>query len=251
MDTPRAVWEAGDYKSVAEFITSAAEDLVEHADVQPGMEVLDVACGTGNAAIPAAKLGARVIGLDIVPALLDSARERAADAMVEVEWVEGDASSMPFDDGRFDRVLSIFGHMFVPDHAAMAAELKRVCKPGGTIAICCWSPTGALGDMFTSMSADPPPPEPPNLWGTEEHVRELLGDAEFHRGRVEWRHDSIDEYAAFMEESFGPLIAARETSGEEWPDLQRRYRDVLARWNQADDGTLRYEGEYLIAVVRP
>jgi SAM-dependent methyltransferase len=248
----KTMWGSGNYAAVAEKITDSADRLVQAAAVEPGMEVLDVACGTGNVAIPAVKAGARATALDFSPELLEVARERAADAMVEVDWVEGDAQDLPFEDASFDRVLSAFGHMFAPDHARTAEEMKRVCRPGGVIGICCWSPTGAVGRMFATVGqvvGGPPPEEPPPLWGTEEHVRKLLGEARFERGEVVWRHESVEGYADFMLESFGPLLNARETLGERGGEL----RDALIAYyndeNLADDGTLRFNGDYLIAVV--
>jgi ubiquinone/menaquinone biosynthesis C-methylase UbiE len=129
------MWGAGDYRAVAEKVASIGDVLVARAAIQPGMDVLDVACGTGNATIPAAKLGARVTGLDFSPGLIAIALERGAEADVEVEWLEGDAQSLPFEDDSFDRVISAIGHMFAPDHKRTADELRRVCRPDGRIAI--------------------------------------------------------------------------------------------------------------------
>jgi SAM-dependent methyltransferase len=246
---PEEMWGAGNYAAVADKISAVGELVIDRAGVEPGMDVLDVACGTGNATIPAARTGARVTGLDFAPALLAIARERASDAVVEVDWVEGDAADMPFADGSFDRVISTFGHMFAPDHARTASEMRRVCRPGGKIAVCCWTPEGKIGDMFRTIGeVNPPPPGAPSplLWGTEDHVRKLLGDAEFDRAEVEWRDGSVEAYAGFMEESFGPLIAAREAAGE---GMHEAYVEFLQGVNEADDGTLRFHGEYLIAVV--
>jgi ubiquinone/menaquinone biosynthesis C-methylase UbiE len=248
-----AMWGAGDYAAVAERIGAVGALVVERSGVAPGMEVLDAACGTGNATIPAARRGARVTGLDLSVDLLAIARERAADAMVEVNWVEGDVQAMPFEAGSFDRVVSTFGHMFAPDHRRTAAELRRVCRPGGAIAMCCWTPDGAIGRMSKAV-ADlvPPPPDSqsPLLWGTEQHVRELLGKAEFERHEVEWRDESVASYADFMLESYGPLISARETLAARSPALREAYVGYLERENTADDGRLRFRGEYLLAVVR-
>lgn len=246
------MWGAGNYAAVAERISEVGELVVERAGVEPGMELLDVACGAGNATIPAAREGARVTGLDFSPGLLAVARERAADAMVEIDWVEGDAQELPFDDARFDRVISTFGHMFAPDHQRTAAEMRRVCRPGGTIAIACWTPEGSIGRMFrVTAELLPPPPggEPPILWGTEQHIRELLGDGEFERHEVEWKDESVESYARFMLDSFGPLLNARELLGEREAELDEAFRAFLARENLADDGTLRFNGEYLLAVV--
>jgi SAM-dependent methyltransferase len=147
-------------------------------------------------------------------------------------------------------VISTFGHMFAPDHARTAEEMKRVCRPGGRIAIACWTPEGKIGTMFKAIgSVTPPPPEgfqSPLLWGTEEHVRELLGDARFSRHEVEWVDSSVERYAEFMENSFGPLINARELVGD---GLHEAYLGYLQEANEADDGTMRFSGEYLVSVV--
>ena len=247
------MWGSGNYPAVAEKIGAMGELVVERSGVEPGMEVLDVACGAGNATIPAARAGARVTGLDPSPALLATARERAADAMAEVTWVEGDVEAMPFEDAAFDRVLSTVGHMFAPDHRRTAAEMLRVCRPGGVIGTCSWTPDGAIGQMLRTVAALVPPPpdgQSPLLWGTEEHVRELLGDAEFERHQVEWRDDSVESYADFILESFGPLLNAQETLGERADELRDAYIRYLEDVNLEHDGSLRFYWEYLLALVR-
>jgi ubiquinone/menaquinone biosynthesis C-methylase UbiE len=248
---PSEMWGSGNYAAVADKIATAGQTTVDRAEIEPGMEVLDVACGTGNATIPAATVAARVTGIDFAPALLEIARERGADAMVEVDWLQGDAQSIPFEDDSFDRVISTFGHMFAPDHKQTAEEMKRVCRPGGRITIACWTPEGKIGLMFRTIGAvSPPPPpgfQPPVLWGTEEHVRELLGEeAEFSRHFVEWVDSSVESYADFMENSFGPLINAREQVGDK---VHEAYMAYLNDANEADDGTMRFRGEYLVSVV--
>jgi ubiquinone/menaquinone biosynthesis C-methylase UbiE len=250
---PKAMWGSGNYAAVAERITEAGETIVERAGVEAGMDVLDVACGTGNATIPAAKAGARVTGLDFSPAMLEIARERAADAMVEIDFVEGDAQELPFEDASFDRVVSVFGHMFAPDHARTAAEMRRVLRPGGAITFACWMPEGGVGRMMrTTAELVPPPPggTPSILWGTEAHVRELLGDAEFERHEIEWTDDSVESYAQFMLESFGPLLNAREILAEREDELDTAFTEFLRSENLADDGTFRFRGKYLLSVVR-
>jgi ubiquinone/menaquinone biosynthesis C-methylase UbiE len=172
--------------------------------------------------------------------------------MVEVEWVEGDAQELPFDDGSFDRVISVFGHMFAPDHKRTADELLRVCRPGGTIAVACWTPEGSIGRMFRTLAELVPPPPggtPPVLWGTEDHTRDLLGDADFSRHEIEWEDESVESYAQFMFESFGPLLNAREQLAGREGELDETFRAYLERENLNDDGTLRFRGEYLLAVV--
>ena len=247
------MWDAGNFAAVAERILESGELVVDRAGVEPGMEVLDVACGTGNATLPAARAGGRVTGLDFAPGLLEIARERAADAMLEIDFIEGDAQALPFGDASFDRVVSTFGHMFVPDHRRTADEMKRVLKPGGVIAVACWTPEGSIGRMFVAIAGlIPPPPgfQPPLLWGTEDHVRDMWGDAEFERHRVVWTDESVESYAQFMLQSFGPLLNAREVLAERESELDEAFRAYLEQENEADDGTLRFPGEYLLSVVR-
>ena len=246
------MWGTGDYQAVAEKVTSIADVLVQRAGIGPGMEVLDVACGTGNASIPAAKLGARVTGLDFSPGLIAIARERGVEAKVGVDWLEGDAQSLPFDDDSFDRVISAIGHMFAPDHKRTGNELLRVCRPDGHIAVACWTPEGSNGAMFERLGAiSPAPPEgfqPPVLWGTEDHVRELLGDSvEFERHNVEFDEPSPESYADFMLTGFPPLIALRAQLGDEL--VRATYLEWVNDVNEADDGSLRYHGEYLVSVT--
>jgi SAM-dependent methyltransferase len=246
------VWGTGDYRAVAEKVNSIAEVLVPRANIKPGMDVLDVACGTGNASIPAARLGARVTGLDLSPGLVAIARDRGSEAGVEVDWMEGDAQSLPFEDDSFDRVISAIGHMFAPDHHRTAEELRRVCRPDGRIAIACWTAAGAIGAMFERLGAiSPAPPEgfqPPVLWGTEDHVRALLGDSiEFERHFVDFNEPSPESYVDFMLTSFPPLIAMRAQLGDEL--VRETYLAWAVDVNEADDGSLRYRGEYLVSMT--
>jgi ubiquinone/menaquinone biosynthesis C-methylase UbiE len=250
---PKTMWGSGNYAAVAERITEAGESVVERGGVEAGMDVLDVACGTGNATIPAAQAGARVTGLDFSPRLVEIARERSADAMVEVDFVVGDAQELPFEDASFDRVLSVFGHMFAPDHERTAAEMRRVLRPGGVIAIACWAPDGAMGRQMRALAEFLSPPTgttPPLLWGTEAHVNRLLGEADFERRAVEFRDESVESYARFMLESFGPLLNAREALAGREDELDEAFTSFLRSENLADDGTLRFRGEYLVSVIR-
>jgi SAM-dependent methyltransferase len=254
----RASWALGDYAVIAERITAAADLLVERAGVEPGMEVLDVATGTGNAALPAVRRGARVTGLDLVPELLDVARERAADLGLEVDWIEGDAEELPFEGARFDRVLSAFGHMFAPRHERAAAELVRVCRPEGLIGFCCWTPEGVGGQLFRTIGAylplPPPFASPPSRWGSESHVRKLLGDnassLEFERHALTFEEESPEGWVSLIEKSVGPLMAAREELGQAWPELRGDLVKLFDAVNTAVDGTLRFEQEYLLTIAR-
>jgi SAM-dependent methyltransferase len=253
----RAMWAAGDYATLSEHIKDVGKRLVDRAGVGPGMRVLDVACGAGNAAIPAAGAGGAVTGLDLVPELLEAGREHATKAGVEIEWVEGDAEDLPFEDGSFERVFSTFGHMFAPRHAKTASEMIRVSAEGGVIGICCWTPEGSVGDVFRATGAYmPPPPDyasPPILWGTEDHVREMFqGAKEFeferHTATIEW--ESNEGFADYFMDRFGPLVTARQLLGERFQELRAEIIEIWERWNAADDGSFRLPQEYLLSVVR-
>lgn len=221
----------------ADRLALAGERLLEAVELRPGMELLDVACGTGHATIPAAREGARVTGLEPSPDLLAIARERAADAMVEIDWVEGDIRTLPFDEGRFDRVVSVFGHTFWPDHERTAAELRRVCRAGGAIGIASW--TGAIGRLLPTV-ADPGPLG----WADEDHLRGLFGaPLEIERHEIEWRDRSAADFADFMLESLAAL-------GEPADALRSALIAQLERENLEDDGGLRFHAHYLTAVVR-
>src|SRR6476646_6190763 len=173
-------WNSGDFDRIAVQIMITGELLCEAIDIHPGQSVLDVACGSGNAAISAARRYGKVTGVDYVPALLERARERAAFEQLEATFVEGDAENIPISDGSFDVVLSTVGSMFAPNQEKAASELVRVCRPGGKIGLVNWTPTGFIGEMFRIILRLLPPPagiKPPPMWGTEERLRELFGDA--------------------------------------------------------------------------
>jgi SAM-dependent methyltransferase len=220
--------------------------------------VLDVACGTGNAAIQAARAGARVTGLDLTPKLLDEARAKAQAAGLDVEWVEGDAEELPFEDGSFDRVLSTFGHMFAPRHRKAADELARVCRPGGAIVFAAWTPEGSVGHLMRAGGAFmPPPPDyasPPLLWGTEAHVRELFGDVasgfefERHVNRVEAA--SLEEFTDFFMDNFPTMVVSRAMLGERFGELRAAIVEIWRDANEADDGTVRLPQEYLVSTIK-
>jgi SAM-dependent methyltransferase len=259
--THRATWAAGDYAAVAGRINEVPpRDLLDRVGVHPGADVLDVATGTGNIALPAAAAGANVVGVDITPELFVTARERAAAQGVHVEWVEGDAENLPFADERFDVVLSAFGVQFAPRHRLVAEELTRVCRPGGRIGLVNWTPEGQIGELFKIMGRYmPAPPDyawPPPLWGNEEHVRELFAgtavELEFARGHNPWRFDSAEHYVVFMETSYGPTLKARERLSAEgrWEECREEIHAMAERRNEATDGSLLMHAEYLITLGR-
>ncbi len=258
IERQRAMWAAGDYATLSEHIRDVGERVVARARVDADMRVLDVACGAGNAAIPAARTGADVTGLDLVPELLDAGRRKAAAAGVEITWVEGNVEELPFEDGAFDRVFSTFGHMFAPRHQRTADEMARVCREGGVIAICCWTPEGASGEvMRTAGSYMPPPPDyasPPMLWGTEDHVREMFGsvatdfDFECHSTTIE--AESVEGFLDVFAENFGPLVAAKQMLGPRFDELRTEILDIWERRNAAGNGGFVLPQEYLLSVIR-
>ncbi len=230
-----AVWAAGDFSVIARLIEDVGVECAEQAGAAPGLELLDVACGSGNVAVPAAERGAKVTGLDLTPELFGAARERAAAAGVEVDWIEGDAEDLPFADASFDRVTSTFGIQFAPRHEVAAAELVRVCRPGGKIVIFNWTREGLVGQIFALIgSYMPPPPDfasPPALWGEEQHVRGLFPDMDltFERRVVEIPWESPESFVQYFEEYFGPTIMAKralEPQGK-WQELRGQYVDLI------------------------
>lgn len=208
-------WASGDFSVVAARIVLVAEQLCDSADLHAGWRVLDVATGSGNAAIAAARLGCTAVGIDYVRELLEQGRRRAAAEGLEVELLEGDAEALPFRDASFDAVTSVFGTMFAPDHVQAAAELLRVCRPGGTIALASWTPTGFIGELFQAVGAHVPPPAgvpAPMLWGTESHLRELFGDdirsLDVTERTFTFRFRSPEEFVAFFRRWYGPTVKA-------------------------------------------
>ncbi len=251
-------WSEGDFAMVAGLITMVAEELAEALDIVPGERVLDVACGSGNGAIAAARRAwGNTVGADFVPALLERGRERAAAERLEIEFVEADAADLPFEDGEFDVVMSIFGAMFAPDQEKTAAELLRVCKRGGRIGMANWTPDGSVGEMFMTIAKHAPPPpglNPPLLWGTEERLRELFGDG-ISDLRVERRVSrqafrSADHFLEFFRTYFGPTKVAFERVGPEGEEaLAADLRAYLERRNTAGDRALVLEPEYLEVIA--
>ena len=252
-----ATWASGDYHMIGTQIVIVSELLIEALDLHSTERVLDVATGSGNAALAAARRGNPVVGLDYVPALLDRARLRAAAEELEVQFVDGDAEQLPFDDGGFDVVTSVFGAMFTPDHRRTADELARVCRPGGRIGLVAHTPEGFIGQLFKTNGRHVPPPAgvaSPVLWGTEAHLRELFGDSiaelRVERRQYVFRYASPEAYLAYWRRYYGPTMKTFEAVGEAGrAALQADLLDLIARFNRADDGTMVVPSEYLEAVV--
>jgi SAM-dependent methyltransferase len=254
----RAMWAAGDYPVLAENIIGVGQKLVERTGVGAGERVLDVACGPGVVALPAARAGAEVTGLDLTPRMLEHGRMWAARDGLEIEWVEGDAEELPFEADSFDHVLSTFGHMFAPRHEVTASEMVRVCREDGVIAMCCWTPEGLVGKMFRAAGPYMPPvpdyASPPLMWGTEERVRELFGstsrELEFERDSVVIEWESVEGFADHFMARFPTMAAARQLLGERFEGLRADTIRIWEEENEADDGSLRISQEYLMSIVR-
>jgi SAM-dependent methyltransferase len=252
-------WSQGDFGMVANLVVYVSETLADSLQIVPGERVLDVACGSGNGALAAARRAwGNTVGADFVPALLERGRERAAAERLEIEFVEADAQDLPFDDADFDVTTSIFGAMFAPDQEKAAAELLRVTKPGGRIGMANWCPDGGLQDFFAAIvkhTGGPPPGfTPPVLWGAEDHVRGLFGDsvtdlrAERRKSRQAFR--SADHYLDFFRSYFGPIKAAYEKIGPEGEQaLTTDLKAVLEELNVGDSRALVVEPEYLQVIA--
>lgn len=248
----QATWASGDFAAIATLIVPVAERLCDAADLHAGWQVLDVATGSGNAAIAAARLGCDVTGIDYVPTLLERGDERARVERLEVAFADGDAEQIPFPDASFDGVLSVFGAMFAPDHARAASQLVRVCRPGGTIALASWTPEGFLGAMFRTIAAHVPPPAgvpSPMLWGTEGHLQRLFGDdvAWTHRQRTfTFRFPSAAAFVDTFARFYGPTRKAIEVAG---PALERDLTALVAEWSRLPrSGPVAVPGAYLESI---
>jgi 2-polyprenyl-6-hydroxyphenyl methylase/3-demethylubiquinone-9 3-methyltransferase len=259
----RAMWALGDYHRFARAtVWELGPVLVQACGISPGHRVLDVAAGTGNTAIRAAQAGARVVAADLTPENFEAGRREARAQGVDLEWVEADAEALPFDAGEFDVVTSSLGAMFAPNHQAVADELLRVCRPGGTIGMLNFTPDGLAADFFGVLAPYMPPPPPgalpPLLWGSERHVRELFGArvealTMTRREYVE-RAGSPAEYYELFKETFGPLVAiyaGLADQPERAAALDRAFRDFVTRANRGPGGgPAHYPYEYLLVTAR-
>jgi 2-polyprenyl-6-hydroxyphenyl methylase/3-demethylubiquinone-9 3-methyltransferase len=255
----RALWASGDYPRVAtELIPQLGPTLVAAAGITAGQSVLDVAAGSGNAAIPAALRGARVIAVDLTPELLAAGGRQADERGVDLQWVEADAEALPYPDGSFDVVLSSVGVMFAPRHQRVADELVRVTRPGGTIGLINWTPQGLIGHLLKTLAPYAPPPapgaSPAPLWGEVDHVRQLFGDRvtglEFRRQQIVMaRGLEPVEFREYWKNHYGPTIAVYRHNADR-PDrvaeLDAAFLRLLTDWRHDDGGGAGYPAEYLL-----
>ena len=254
----RATWIAGDFGEIAKSYATGAEDFINGLNLQPGQRVLDVACGTGNLALPAARLGAVVTGVDIAPNLIEQARENAKSEGLSIQFDEGDAEKLPYADASFDAVVTMFGAMFAPRPELVAAELKRVCRPGGMIAMANWTPSGFIGQMFKIVASHVPPPAnmpSPVLWGSEEVVRERLSegtsDVQTTPQLIHFNYPfspakTVQHFFSYYGPSYKAFTALDE-SGQE--ALRAALEQHWTTHNIATDGTTVVPAEYLKVVA--
>lgn len=250
-------WATGDFSAIGATTVIVAERLCDAVDLRSGQQVLDVACGSGNAALAAARRFTEVTGVDFVPALLERGRERAAAERLPVTLVEGDAEAIPFPDAAFDRVLSVFGVMFAPDQEQAARELLRVCRPGGRIGLANWTPDGFIGAVFRVTAGHVPPPaglRSPMLWAEPERLRELFGQEivslEATPRQHFFRFHSPRHWLDFFRTWYGPTMrafGALDASGQ--AALERDLLAVAGRFNRSGDATLVAPGDYLEVVA--
>ncbi len=232
------MWASGDHPSMVEtFLLPLGPRLVEACGIGPKMEVLDVAAGTGNAALPASRAGADVTASDLTPELLEAGRHRAEAEGLTLDWVEADAENLPFDDASFDVVMSSIGAMFAPHHQDVADELVRVCRPGGTIGLLSWTPAGQIGALLRAIGPFAPPPpsgaQPPPLWGSEDHLAELFGDRVCFRTLT---RDALEitafeqprDFGTHFKARYGPTIAGQANARRNGREAE--FEDALDRF---------------------
>lgn len=252
----RAMWGAGDFSRLAAMIWPVGAHLVRAVGAGPGVELLDVGCGTGNVAIQAAEAGASVVGVDLAPEMLEKARAASAAAGLEITWIEGDAQALPVADASADAVVSSFGCMFAPRHEVAARELVRVLRPGGRMALATWSTDTSVAEFLRVSSAHLPPPppaaSPPLLWGDEDHVRTIFEgtglELAFERATVAFPFASVEAAAEEYLTRFGPLVVARRALEPEgkWQALADDITAFFARLPRAADGGIVMEADYIV-----
>lgn len=256
----KATWIAGDFGQIAQAYPEGAAEFIERLDLQVGEKVLDVACGTGNLAIPAARAGAIVTGVDIAPNLVEQARKRAQIEGVNCQFDEGDAEALPYDNGSFDVVVTMFGAMFAPRPDKTAAELIRVCRSGGRIAMANWTAIGFVGKMFKLMGSYVPPPNMPSpiLWGdpviVSERLKDGIADLRLNRRLMTFNFPlSSEEVVEHFRKFYGPTqkaFAALDDDQDKQTALRRELENLWQEHNKATDGTMTVESEYLEVVAK-
>jgi ubiquinone/menaquinone biosynthesis C-methylase UbiE len=256
-----ALWAAGDYTRVAEQLTGVSAAVVEAAGIEPGMRVLDLGAGSGNTALLAAGQGAEVTAVDLTGDLFGTCRQRAAAAGVTVTWAAANPEALPFDDGRFDRVVSAVGGSLAmaPDQRRVAGEMVRVCRPGGVLAVANWTAEGLAGQVAGVIAGYLPPPPPgassPWAWAAEDSVTALLGPfgcaVRMERRMASFSYRSADFYLSYLEEVHGPTIMAlRLAAGQgRRAELRPGLAELYSGANTATDGTLTFDQEYLLATA--
>jgi SAM-dependent methyltransferase len=248
-----AMWGNGPYQRITETLGDIHELVIERLDPRPGDRWLDLACGTGAISERAAAAGANVTGVDLAPALIETAKERAREADLEIDYRVGDAENLDLPDGGFDKVSSTVGIMFAPDHEAVAKELVRVTAPGGRIALVNWTPDGGLGKLFEVMAPyqPAPPPSSPFDWGKEDRVRELLGDSfdlEIEEHLSTMRIPSAEEYWDLFSSSYGPTkTLADSLDDDRREELHRDWVDFFEQ-NYRSNGEIAHTREYLLVL---
>jgi SAM-dependent methyltransferase len=253
-DRQSVMWGNGPYQRVTETIPDIHELVIERLEPRPGLRWLDLACGTGAVAERAAAAGAEVTGVDLAPALIETAKERAAALELEIDYRVGDCERLELPDGSFDAVSSTCGVMFAPDHAATARELARVTKQGGQIGLVSWTPTGGLAKMFKVMAPfqPAPPPSSPFAWGDEEGVTELLGDAfelTLEEGISDLRMESGEAYWELFSTSYGPTKTLADSLGDRREELHRAWVDFFESEYRVGDEIV-HTRDYLLVLGR-
>lgn len=253
----QTAWASGDYAVIGTTLQLVGEQLAEACDLRAGERVLDVAAGNGNASLAAARRGAEVTSTDYVEALLQRGAARADAERLSIEFRVADAEALPFEDARFDAVLSTFGVMFTPDQPRAAAELARVCRPGGRIGLANWTPEGFIGQLFQVIGRHVPPPagvQPPSRWGTQEHLAAMFGDRVTHvtvtRRHFQFRYRSAAHFIDVFRTWYGPVHRAFAALGPEPAEaLASDLAELLTRLNRAGPDSLVVPSEYLEVVL--
>lgn len=254
----KATWMAGDYGRFARYLEPGALEFLKRLAIAPGTRMLDVACGAGQIAFPAARAGVRVTGIDLAANLIEQARAGAKAEKLDIRFDEGDAEALAFDDGSFDLVVSLIGAMFAPQPERVAAELVRVCRPGGRIVMANWTPEGFVGQMFKTIGKHVPPPTlmpSPLLWGNEAAVRERLRDGVAEPSLTRHQYPfaypfAPGEVVTFFRTWYGPTnraFAALDEAGQ--GALHRDLEQLFAQHNRATDGGTRLDSEYLEVIA--